>query len=113
MKRLRVDFRESVAVLFLSTLALVPFSLNSTASAENAQGPDCLTVTTSAPYGALAYRHVVTLKNDCDEDLACKVSTNVDPEPVHRVVVKKKTVKDVVTRSNSPAREFQPNVQCE
>ena len=80
--------------------------------ADKESHPACIKVSTSAPYSAFAYKHIVTVKNACRDRKVCWVSTDVDPQPEHRVALDPDDQKDVVTRSNSPAREFKAKVRC-
>jgi hypothetical protein len=81
-----------------------------TADAGNAP-PACLSVTTSARYGALGYNHIVTLRSACSKRLDCSVTTNVNPTPTTATVQPKETV-EVVTFLGSPAYSFTADVRC-
>jgi hypothetical protein len=74
---------------------------------------DCYNVYGEARYGALAYKHVVIVQNRCDVSLACKVWTDVDPEPRVSLNVGPKGTGEAITRNNSPARSFKAFGECE
>src|SRR5262245_21470995 len=73
--------------------------------------PACLSVSTSARYGAVGYNHVVTLRSACSKTLDCSVTTNVNPTPTSATVKPKETV-EVVTFLGSPAYSFTADVRC-
>lgn len=71
----------------------------------------CVSVTSDARYVPYGYNHVVILKNACQKDAICTVSTDVNPEPTSVTVPRGQTV-EVITFSGSPARTFVPRVSC-
>ena len=73
--------------------------------------PSCLRVWGEARLGAYGYAHVVHLDSACPADAQCSVATEVDPTPVE-VNVPARTSVEVVTRLESPSREFRPVVKC-
>lgn len=112
------------ALLAAPTLAIVgvtpvatsaqPAPVDRTPAAEPraaAEGADCVTWEARAVYGALGYDHRVTLRNGCEKDARCTVTTDVNPEPQSTTVAKGAT-ETVVTFRGSPAREFTATVEC-
>lgn len=71
----------------------------------------CVDVTTQASYASIGYDHIVTLKSGCKVRMACKVSTNVNPDPAS-VDLAPGATESVVTWRGSPAYEFTANVTC-
>lgn len=71
----------------------------------------CVRVAGQARYGAFGYDHVVHVSNECDKDVACDVSTNVDPHP-RRVRVNSKKRTSVLTRRGAPSPRFTPRASC-
>jgi hypothetical protein len=71
----------------------------------------CVDVTTQASYASVGYDHIVTLKSGCKVRMACKVSTNVNPDPAN-VDLGPGETQSVVTWRGSPAYEFTANVTC-
>lgn len=74
--------------------------------------PDCVAIRTSAPYRGLGYDHIVHIHNGCDAAVQCRITTNVNPDPID-VTVAKGAREDVVTFRGSPARTFEASVHCE
>lgn len=80
--------------------------------AQRVQGvTDCIRFWPEARYGALGYNHIVHVQNGCDANAECRVSTDVNPQPVSVQVPGRKQV-EVNTFLGSPAREFTPRVEC-
>jgi hypothetical protein len=73
--------------------------------------PVCIHFWPEARYRALGYDHVVHIKSACSADAHCKVSTDVNTEPLDATVPAHAEV-EVVTWVGSPAREFTPTVTC-
>ena len=48
--------------------------------ADEVEGPRCVEVRKSAPYRGYGHHHIVTVRNTCEEDVRCRVSTDVTPE---------------------------------
>lgn len=74
--------------------------------------PDCVTVRGEARSSGYGYDHVVYVRNSCPTTVDCKVATNLDPEPGHRLLVPPAREMGVVTRTGSPQRTFEPKVSC-
>ena len=75
-------------------------------------GVACVEVRGEVRYGALAYDHIVHLKNVCDVAFLCTVKTEVNPQPIVVTVPARQEV-EVLTFRGSPARVFVPYVTCE
>jgi hypothetical protein len=71
----------------------------------------CVTSWGEARYRNYGYDHLVHIKNGCRQAAVCKVSTDVNPAAVERVVgAGKRTT--VLTFRGSPSRRFTPKVVC-
>lgn len=57
------------------------------------------------------YDHIVHLRNRCQKTVVCRVSTNVNPEPVEGTVAPGEE-RELLTFRGSPARDFIPKVDC-
>jgi hypothetical protein len=73
--------------------------------------PACVKQRTEARYRNLGYDHLVHLRNGCDARVACRVSTNVNPEPAE-LTLSPGEERELVTWRGSPAREFTARVSC-
>jgi hypothetical protein len=62
-------------------------------------------------YRNYAYDHIVHVKNRCQKTVLCRVSTNVNPDPVE-VSVPAQEAREVLTFRGSPSRDFVPKVDC-
>lgn len=71
----------------------------------------CIDVRAEARYSGYGYDHIVHVDNHCDKAQRCEVSTNVNPT-VQRVTVAAGKTASVVTFRGSPARTFEPKVDC-
>lgn len=80
-------------------------------AADQTEVPNCVEVSKEAPYQAYGHTHIVVVRNGCDARIQCRVSTNVDPEPV-RVTVAPGETSRTATRRGSPSREFDARVTC-
>lgn len=97
------------------TLALgraSPGAQDATEDAGDAGTQACVEVRGEVRYGALAYDHIVHLKNVCDVAFLCTVKTDVNPQPIVVTVPARQEV-EVLTFRGSPARVFVPYVTCE
>lgn len=74
--------------------------------------PSCVNVSGQAKYRGLAFQHAVQVRNNCKETVTCYVSTDVDPTPEYKLVVEPGKEDSVVTRTNSPSRQFKPRARC-
>jgi hypothetical protein len=75
--------------------------------------PACVQVTGEAYARGYGYYHVVVVTNQCERTARCLVSSDVDPQPEHPVVVERSSTVRVTTRTNSPASTFEPRARCE
>jgi len=80
-------------------------------SAPEAEAPACVKHRAEARYRNLGYDHLVHVSNGCDQKVACRVSTNVNTEPVE-LGLNPGEAREVVTWRGSPAREFTARVVC-
>ena len=71
----------------------------------------CVHWVSEAVWAGLAYNHLVHLSSACKQAMQCKVTTNVNPDPV-TVSLQPKEQKTVVTYLGSPASEFSAKVSC-
>jgi len=103
-------------VTFLLGVILAASSIAVSADAEapipTAKRLDCAVVRGEARPGSYGHDHVVFVRNECDVTIECKVSTNLDRRPRHRLVVPPAEEKGVVTRTNSSRKTFEPKVSC-
>lgn len=70
----------------------------------------CVSHTTEARH-IMGYDHLVHIKNACESEATCKVSTDVNPQ-IQLVTVAPGQTKSVLTFRGSPAREFKATVEC-
>jgi hypothetical protein len=75
------------------------------------EAPACLKHRAEARYRNLGYDHLVHVRNTCDARVACRVSTNVNPEPIE-LALGPGEERELVTWRGSPAREFTARVVC-
>lgn len=79
---------------------------------DAAQGPKtCVTWTTEAKFVGYAYNHYVHLDNSCEARFICRVTTDVNPDPI-TANVEPKSKKTVLTFRGSPSAQFKAEVQC-
>ena len=78
---------------------------------ETGDHPSCIVVSGTARYGAYGYDHIVTVRNGCERDAVCSVTTNVNAQAA-RLNVAASASADVVMWRGSPAREFAPRADC-
>lgn len=95
------------ALVVLSAVAGVRAEPN----APKAEAPACVKHRAEARYRNLGYDHLVHVSNGCDRPVACRVSTNVNPDPVE-IALSPGESREVVTWRGSPAREFTARVAC-
>jgi|GraSoiStandDraft_23_1057293.scaffolds.fasta_scaffold632656_2 hypothetical protein len=81
----------------------------STARAAD-KSPACVEAWGESRY-RVGYDHIVHVANRCEKAVLCRVSTNVNPDPVE-VTVPSREEREVLTFRGSPAREFAPKVDC-
>jgi len=81
-------------------------------SPPKTEAPECVKHRTEARYRNLGYDHLVHVLNTCTRRVACRVSTNVNPEPAE-LTVNPGEEREVVTWRGSPAREFTARVACQ
>ena len=93
-----------------AALLVVTLWSSGLASAE-VQVPDCVAVSTQAPYQGYGYTHIIHVANSCDFQVRCAVASSVDPAP-QNVVVEAGAATDVVTRRGSPSSAFSAEVRC-
>lgn len=72
----------------------------------------CVVVRANPLYQGLGWSHFVELANVCDVDFVCRVSTTVDPTPVHEVELSPGEMQLIRTRQGSPSPLFEPIVTC-
>lgn len=100
----------SMFLLFAGTITMVQAKPQEPATLAD-EVPECIQYRGEARYGAYGYNHFVIIRNGCDRDARCDVSTDVSPDR-HRVTVPAGETKEVTTFIGSPAREFTPQVAC-
>ena len=71
---------------------------------------DCVSHTTEARH-VMGYDHLVHIKNACESEATCKVSTDVNPE-VQVVTITPGQTKTLLTFRGSPARTFKVSLEC-
>jgi hypothetical protein len=96
-------------LLFAGTIAMVQAEVDGAAALDGT--PDCIEYRGEARYGAYGYNHFVIIRNGCDRDAKCTVTTDVNDD-THRVTVPKGQTKEVTTFIGSPASDFKPHVTC-
>jgi hypothetical protein len=75
------------------------------------QDPSCVAFWPEVRYRNYGYDHFVQLVNRCDVPAHCRVSTDVQPEPVE-VQVPAHAQTELLTFRGSAARQFVPRVEC-
>lgn len=81
-------------------------------SRPTATETECAIVRTEARPSGYGFDHVIYVRNGCSVTIDCKVSSDLDRRPRHRLVVPPSQEKGVVTRTNSQRRTFAPRVSC-
>ena len=74
--------------------------------------PDCVIVRSEARPRGYQFNHVVYVRNSCPLSIDCLISTTVDPEPEHPLVVLPGRENGVITRTGASRRNFKPQVSC-
>ena len=74
-------------------------------------GPPCWSFTQESRPTGYGYRHVVIVKNACKKQVACNVSTDVNPDAIN-VSVPPSESREVVTFYEAPGAGFTAKVQC-
>ena len=112
------DLRTAAAVWpirFLGVLVMVAGGLALLSTAHAADRSDtsvaCVSSWGESRYRNLGYDHIVHLKNRCEKSALCRVSTNVNPDPVEGTVAPGEE-RELLTFRGSPARDFVPKVDC-
>src|SRR5262245_6976700 len=115
MMRARADTRRVGAATqtsrFLGILvtAIVTIPLVSVARAANTSLA-CVEAWGESRYRS-GYDHIVHVRNRCEKPVVCRVSTNVNPDPVEGTVAPGEE-RELLTFRGSPARDFVPKVDC-
>lgn len=78
---------------------------------EGGSLPACIHVTANARYVPFGYNHIVDVTNGCSKLAACRVWTNVNPQPI-TVEVAPGLSSEVITFVGSPSQTFTPYVTC-
>jgi hypothetical protein len=85
-----------------------------TASASAAAEPvnlACVLARAEAPYRGSGYDHIVKLESRCEKPVQCRVSSDVNPDPVNVAVPPKGRIEVLLWRG-SPASTFKARVTC-
>jgi hypothetical protein len=85
--------------------------MGSAAGAEP-KSSGCVTARAEAPYRGSGYDHLVKLTNACEKPVNCRVSSDVNPEPVS-ITVPAKGQSEVLLWRGSPASTFKARVSCD
>ena len=84
-------------------------------TARAADGADtslaCVASWGESRYRNMGYDHIVHIQNRCQKSVLCRVTTNVNPDPVEGTVAPGEE-RELMTFRGSPAREFVPKVDC-
>ncbi len=96
-----------IAVLVASLLGVTGPSTDIEDAMES-----CIVVRGNPLYQGLGWSHFVELVNVCDVDFLCRVSTTIDPTPVHEVELAPGQTQLVRTRQGAPSPIFEPIVSC-
>ena len=78
---------------------------------EPKQTPDCVQFWPEARPRSYAYDHIVHVRNACEAQAICAISSDDAPTPVNTTVAPGQEV-EVLLTADSPAREFVPRVRC-
>jgi hypothetical protein len=71
----------------------------------------CVEAWGESRYRNAGYDHIVHVRNRCEKAVICRVSTNVNPDPVEGTVAAGEE-RELLTFRGSPARDFVPKVDC-
>lgn len=96
-----------LVLIALGTLVAAP----TTGAAETSGAPACVHARGEARYLGFAYDHYVHIRNACDREAACTVTTNVNPHPIDDRIPAGET-HSVLTFRASPARTFTFDLRC-
>ena len=100
---------------FLGVLVTVAGATTLLSTANAADGLNtslaCVAAWGESRYRNAGYDHIVHLQNRCHKTVLCRVTTNVNPDPIEGTVAPGE-VRDVLTFRGSPARDFVPKVDC-
>lgn len=72
---------------------------------------DCVEAHGQARYSGYGYAHSVHVSNQCDHEVVCHVSTDVNPQ-IQDIRLAPGASTDVATFLDSPASTFVPRVDC-
>jgi hypothetical protein len=118
MAKTITDVRTNTAawpVRFLRVLVTIAGSSVVLSTAHVAVGADsslaCVASWGESRYRNYGYDHIVHVRNRCQKPVLCRVSTNVNPDPVEGTVAPNEE-RELLTFRGSPAREFVPKVDC-
>ncbi len=99
------------AALFASLALALALLVPGVRADETGRHPACIEVRGEARYGAQGYDHHVLVRNGCDREARCSVTTDVNPQPAPLTVAPGATGHVVMWRG-SPARVFAPRADC-
>jgi hypothetical protein len=104
--------RRTSRFLGILVTAVAAFPLLSTARAagESNTSLACVEAWGESRY-RVGYDHIVHLRNRCEKTVVCRVSTNVNPDPVVGTLAPGEE-RELLTFRGSPARDFVPKVDC-
>ena len=101
----RIGIASGVLALVVTALAAA------SPTAEHRPTPPCVQFWPEARYRNYAYDHVVHLSNACQTRALCAVSSDLSPTAINvDLAIGEST--EVLTLRGSPAREFNPRVDC-
>ena len=115
MQTMVVTMKATVTLFARTLLALGVLASGAPLAADNDKDKeplDCYAVGGQARYGALGYKHVVTVRNRCSVTLKCQVWTDVDPKPRLSLTVGPGETGEQICRVGSPARSFKAFGEC-
>ena len=72
----------------------------------------CVAIKAEAPYRGSGYDHIVKLESHCQKPVKCRVSSDVNPEPVEVTLAPKERTEVLLWRG-SPASTFKARVSCQ
>ncbi|MGM0575414.1 MAG: hypothetical protein ACQEXJ_06760 [Myxococcota bacterium] len=98
-------------VAALGVLLALPLLGAASPSAAGDDLPGCISYREDVRDRAVGYDHWVVIRNDCEQDAACEVTTDVNSDPTPATVAAGET-EEVLTWRGSPARIFRATVRC-
>jgi hypothetical protein len=104
MARLLSRIVSPVAGLAVLTSASGGYGTEPTAKA-------CIAIKAETPYRDSGYDHIVKLESHCQKPVKCRVSSDVNPEPVEVTLAPKERTEVLLWRG-SPASTFKARVSC-